>query len=70
DNPAVDVSTIGNNKNCLCKMTYPNLGGSWVFGAAFAAAAMCANHCAYYCAQCVQNGTKYSCSRSAVLALP
>ncbi|MDR1071238.1 MAG: hypothetical protein LBL21_01180 [Rickettsiales bacterium] len=51
-------------------MTAPNLGASWVFLNDLGSAASCAVSCAVYCAYCVLYGTSYSCSRSAVLALP
>jgi hypothetical protein len=51
-------------------MTTPNLGASWVFLRDFGSAANCAISCAVNCANCVRFGADYSCSRSAVLALP
>jgi hypothetical protein len=66
-----DVSSIASdNKNCLCKMTTPNHGASWVFLLAGGSAAYCARYCANNCAHCVRSGVYDSCSRSAVLALP
>jgi hypothetical protein len=66
----VNTSTALNNRYCWCRMTSPNLGASWVFLNDKGSAAYCAYDCAYYCAFCVQYGRNYSCSRSAVLALP
>ncbi|MDR2269092.1 MAG: hypothetical protein LBD94_02815 [Rickettsiales bacterium] len=76
--PSYDTSTVSNNTNCWCRMTSPNLGGSWVFldvyGSASSCASncaiLCANHCAANCAYCVPYGTNASCSRAAVLSLP
>jgi hypothetical protein len=63
-------ATLADNKNCWCRMTSPNLGASWVFLYVYSSAAVCAFLCAYDCAGCVQAGGAFSCSRSAVLALP
>jgi hypothetical protein len=62
--------TLADNKNCWCRMTSPNIGGSWVFLFAYSSSAGCAAGCADDCAYCIQNGAVDSCSRSAVLALP
>jgi hypothetical protein len=70
-NGAPSCSVTGtNNVNCWCRMTSPNLGGSWVFLYADSAAFSCAGSCAYYCAHCVQDGASNSCSRAAVMELP
>ncbi|MDR3208749.1 MAG: hypothetical protein LBT45_02770 [Rickettsiales bacterium] len=63
-------STLASNVNCWCRMTSPNLGGSWVFVYTSSSAAPCAYSCANNCAYCVLLGTYGSCARSAVLALP
>jgi hypothetical protein len=68
--PSFDSTTSSNNKNCWCRMTSPNLGASWVFNYAILSAADCSHGCAYICAFCVQGGTAYLCTRSALLALP
>jgi hypothetical protein len=71
DATSVDPTTPSNNKNCWCRMTSPNLGGSWMFLYTFGSAGACARNCAYECTLCIRYGTRYSsCSRSALLALP
>ncbi|MDR2268808.1 MAG: hypothetical protein LBD94_01330 [Rickettsiales bacterium] len=70
-NGTPSYSTTGtNNTNCWCRMTSPNLGGSWVFLFDNGSASNCAYYCARNCAYCVRNGTNNSCSRAAVLSLP
>ncbi|MDR3208962.1 MAG: hypothetical protein LBT45_03910 [Rickettsiales bacterium] len=68
--PDFDTSISSNNKYCWCRMTSPNLGGSWAFLGDYGSAADCAIDCALHCANCVRSGADGSCNRSAVLALP
>ncbi|MDR1071584.1 MAG: hypothetical protein LBL21_03010 [Rickettsiales bacterium] len=63
-------STLAVNVKCWCGMTSPHVGASWVFLVEYGSAAVCADSCANGCANCVLSGSYYSCSRSAVLALP
>jgi hypothetical protein len=63
-------TTLVDNKKCWCRMTSPNLGASWVFLYDYDLVIDCAYYCAYNCALCVQGRHVYSCTSSAVLALP